>query len=176
METALIGIVGALLGALAGGVVTYVTTRSRMRLELEFAYDRELRDKRLSHYQRLFHVSRAVPREWRPDAVPSRGELRRIREEFHGWYFGEEAGGMFLTEVARQLYFRLQNGLETAASRGGHDDAVVLTGPEQESLYALASALRHQLSADVGTAQSPRLEWAPPGATPPAPSRSDVPR
>ena len=60
METALIGIVGALLGALAGGVVTYVTTRSRMRLELEFAYDRELRDKRLSHYQRLFHVSRGA--------------------------------------------------------------------------------------------------------------------
>jgi hypothetical protein len=175
MKAALIGVVGGVLGAIAGGLVTYLTTRSRMRLELEYAHDRELRDKRLPHYQRLFHVSRAVPREWRPDAVPSRAELRRIREEFHGWYFGDDAGGMFLTDMARDLYFRLQNGLEATSGQRGHEEEP-LTGQEQKSLYKLASALRHQLSADVGTAQAPRLEWAPPGATLPPPSRSEVRR
>jgi len=161
---ALIGVAGIILGAVVGGLVTYLTTRSRMRLELEYAYDRELRDKRLPHYQRLFHISRAVPREWRPDAVPSRAGLRDIREEFHDWYFGADASGMFLTETARDLYFGLQNGLE-AAARGADVGGEALTEKEQVTLYELASALRHQLSADVGTGQSPRLKWAPPGPT-----------
>ena len=141
-----------------------------MRLELEYAHDRELRDKRLAHYQRLFHISRAVPREWLPEAVPSRAELRDIRAGFHDWYFGADAGGMFLTEAARELYFGLQNGLETAAQRV--DGGEALTDNEQSTLYGLASALRHQLSADVGTAQSPRLKWAPPGPTLASPARS----
>ena len=37
------GLLGAVLGALAGGIDTYATTRSTMRLELEHAYDRALR-------------------------------------------------------------------------------------------------------------------------------------
>ena len=157
-------------GRLPEGLVTYLTTRSRMRWELEYAHDRELRDKRLLHYQRLFHISRAVPREWLPDAVPSRAGLRDIRADFHNWYFGADAGGMFLTEVARELYFGLQNGLETAA-RGAGDGGEALTEDEQLTLYKLASALRHRLSADLGTAQSPRLKWAPPGPTLASPTR-----
>jgi hypothetical protein len=94
---ALIGIAGVVLGALAGTIATYLTTRSKMRWELVYAYDRELRDKRLPHYQKLFHLSGAVPREWRPGTVPSRAELWQIRQQFHDWYFGTDAGGMFLT-------------------------------------------------------------------------------
>lgn len=159
---ALIGIAGVVLGAVAGTIATYLTTRSRMRWELVYAYDRELRDKRLPHYQKLFHITRALPREWRPDAVPSRDDLWRTREEFHDWFFAADAGGMFLTQPARDLYFGLQNGLEKAAARpdlspGGGE--APLTKGEQEMLYELASALRHQLSADVGTAQSSRLDW-----------------
>lgn len=173
---ALIGVVGVVLGAVAGAIATYLTTRSRMRLELEYAHDRELRDKRLPHYQRLFHISRSVPREWRPHQVPSRADLQQFRKDFHNWYFGPDAGGMFLTEAARSLYFNLQNGLE-AATAGSFDKSTnregqkPLTGVEKETLYKLASALRHQLSADVGTAQSPRLEWARPGPTLPPPLR-----
>lgn len=172
---ALIGVVGIVLGAVGGGFVTYLTTRSRMRLELEYAYDRELREKRLPHYQRLFHISRAVPRQWPPNAVPSRAELRVIRAQFHNWYFGADAGGMFLTEAARKLYFDLQNGLETAA-RGPDVGGTTLTEDEQLTLYELASALRHRLSADVGTTQSPRLPWTSPEPTVAPPSRMAAPR
>lgn len=147
-----------------------------MRWELVYAYDRELRDKRLPHYQKLFHLSGAVPREWRPGTVPSRAELGQIREQFHDWYFGTDAGGMFLTEAARDRYFALQNGLQTAAAgpgpSGDGGGGEPLAAAEQTTLYQLASALRHQLSADVGTAQSPRLDWAQPGPTLAPPSRA----
>lgn len=173
MET-LIGIAGVVLGAVAGTIATYLTTRSKMRWELVYAYDRELREKRLPHYQNLFHLSGTVPREWRPDAVPARTELWKIRELFHDWYFGTDAGGMFLSEAARDRYFALQNGLQTVAGPdpSAGEAGEPLTSAEQATLYQLASALRHQLSSDVGTAQSPRLEWARPGPTLAAPSRA----
>ena len=44
--TVLVGLVGVLLGAVAGAVTTYLTTRSNMLLDLDHAYDRTLRDKR----------------------------------------------------------------------------------------------------------------------------------
>lgn len=102
-------------------------------------------------------------------------DLQRIREQFHDWYFGIDAGGMFLTEAARDLYFGLRNGLETAArpdlsSAGGEGS---LTKDEQTTLYELASALRHQLSADVGTTQPSRLDWTRPGPTLAPPSGSE---
>src|SRR5690242_18909268 len=54
-------------------------------------------------------------------------------------------------EAARNLLFRLQNGLEAVAGRDDRAGEPLCTH-EQESLYRLASALRNQLSADVGTA------------------------
>ncbi len=107
----LIGLVSVLLGAVAGALGTYVTTKARMRLELQLAYDRALRDLRLPHYQRLFHLSGCIPREWRPGEEPTRAELQHLREGFHDWYFGPDAGGLFLTQAAKDHYLRLQDEL-----------------------------------------------------------------
>jgi hypothetical protein len=95
--TLLIGLFGALLGTLIGAIATYLTTRSNMRLTLEHSYDQTLRDKRLERYQALFHASKCLPRYWLPTENPTRKDLQQFRQDFHDWYFGEEAGGMFLT-------------------------------------------------------------------------------
>jgi hypothetical protein len=167
----LAGLLGAVLGALVAGVVTYATTRSKMRLEMEYAHDRTLSDKRLEHYQRLFHISRCIPRRWRAGEEPSREDLARYNEDFHNWYFGEQAGGLFLTPQAKELYLRIRNTLSAASHPDGSAVTVEspLTPDESHMLRQLVSELRHQLVEDVGAAHPPRLRWTrlAPTVTPP---------
>jgi hypothetical protein len=172
-----VGLAGVVLGALVGALTTYLTTRSTMRIELEHSYDRALRDKRLERYQHLFHISRCLPRYWRPAEAPTRHDLDRFREDFHDWYFGEAAGGMFLTPAAKDAYMRLLNTL-AQATRENWDDSQSserspLSADESETLRKLASELRHQLAEDVGAANPPRLRWTRLGRTIPPPPPLD---
>jgi len=165
-----IGLVSVVVGATAGAFATLVTTRNRMALEQRLTYDRGLRDLRLPHYQGLYHASRCIPREWRPGDEPSRADLVDVRERFHDWYFGEGAGGMFLSEAARTTYFELQNALQAIAQQAaGATDRMSPT--ESERLRGLASDLRHQLRQDLGTGEAPQLTWTPTGPTPAPPPR-----
>ena len=78
--------ISAAFGLLAGGAATYFTTRAQLRVEAEHAYDRSLRDLRLPHYQRLFHLTHVMPKEWLPSTIPRRMDLISIRENLRGWY------------------------------------------------------------------------------------------
>ncbi|GGL20035.1 hypothetical protein [Mangrovihabitans endophyticus] len=176
--TALIGLAGVIVGALLSAITTYFTMRSTKRIELEHAYDRALRDKRLESYQRLFHVSKCLPRYWRAEETPTRQDLRRYRRDFHDWYFGEDAGGLFLSDAAKGAYLRLLNSLAEVAltnrdvPEGSQEPP--LSAEESRVLRALASELRHQLAADIGTANPPRLQWTRPSQTiSPPPSVTD---
>ena len=137
-------------------------------MEAEHAYDRSLRDLRLPHYQRLFHLTRVMPREWLPSTIPSKVDVISIRESLRDWYFGEESGGMFLSQPARDWYFRLYDGLESAIA-GLDDDAEPLSRESAAELRQRASALRHQLVADLGVAERPRIKWIIPAKTQPPP-------
>ncbi len=119
--------ISAALGLLAGGAATYFTTRAQLRAEAEHAYDRSRsRDLRLPHYQRLFHLTRVMPREWLPSTIPCKVNVISIRESLRDWYFSEESGGMFLSQPARDQYFRLYDELESAIAGLG-DDAEALS-------------------------------------------------
>jgi hypothetical protein len=173
--TVVIGLVGVVLGGLIGAVTSYLTTRSSLLLQLEHSYDVALRDRRLERYQALFHLSERIPRRWRPGAEPSRADLLGFWAMFHDWYFGEGAGGMFLTPEAKARYLRLQNALIEAAREdaNGTADSAPLTDPESHLLRHLASELRHQLAEDVGAAHPPRLRWTRVGRTVEAPPGMD---
>jgi hypothetical protein len=153
-----VGLVTAVVGALVGVIATYATTRSTMRIQLEHTYDRALRDIRLPHYQRLFHISKCLPRPGFYKKVPTRQDLLDFRGEFHDWFFGEGAGGMFLPKATRDLYFDLMDEL-VAKGKDTKESSLdsQLTPDELEALYQLASKLRHQLTRDLGAAQPPRL-------------------
>lgn len=172
--TAIIGFAGAILGAVLGAVATYLTTRSNMRLTLEHAYDQALQGKRLERYQELFHVSRCLPRYWAPgDEEPKQKDLQQYIENFHNWYFGENAGGMFLTPAASDIYVRLLNLLAELAFADGTEadgppDRPLPTAGSQ-ALRQLAADLRRQLAEDTGAANPPRLRWTRPGTQPPPP-------
>ena len=176
------------VAAAAAGFATLITTQKKSALdqrnavaaavqeqqlahasalqELRLAYDRALRDLRLPHYQRLYHVSGCIPRDWHEWEVPTAAKLLEFRQGFHDWYFGEEAGGLFLTEAARDRYFHLMNELERQGRASPAPPADVL-----EQIKNLASDLRHQLIQDVGTAEPPQFEWRRIGYPPPPPSR-----
>jgi hypothetical protein len=160
-----ISIISALAGLLAGGAVTYLTSRAQFRIEAEHAYDSTLRDLRLPHYQRLFHLTERIPREWWPSSIPSKAQLFAMREAFHDWYFSE-AGGMFLSQAARKAYSLLQSEIQSAANRLPSDVALLATD-DAVKVRQRASALRHQLSADLGVAQQPRQRWTAPQDVPP---------
>jgi hypothetical protein len=164
------GLVGILMGGVIGSIGTFITTKKRMSLEHELSHDRELRNLRLPHYQRLYRVSESIPREWRRGQIPSRPDLVKLREQFHGWFFGkgsdptDGAGGLFLTAPARDVYFKLMNELQSVAdSRDGQSD--FLSREESTRLRQLASELRHQLVHDLGTAEEPLLRWTRLGPT-----------
>jgi hypothetical protein len=54
MEELLAGLLGALVGTAAGGLAAYLTSRAQMRRELEYAYDRDLRARRVEAYVSLY--------------------------------------------------------------------------------------------------------------------------
>ena len=174
MTATFIGLAGVVIGAFVGAITTYLTTRSNMRLQLEYAYDQTLRDKRLERYQELFHLSKCFPRYWLSGEEPTRKDLRQFHENFHDWYFGEAAGGMFLTIAAKELYLNMQNAIFNAVSKedGTPKEDAPLLPAESKALIDMASALRHQLAEYIGAANAPRLNWTRPKPTlAPAPER-----
>lgn len=163
----LIAVVSVVIGALAGAIGTLLTTRSRVDLEQRAGFDRELRTLRVPPYQALHHTSEPLAREWRGDP-PDSEQLTDLRERFHDWYFGPQAGGMFLTEAARTHYFQLMNQLQILAWELRDDQRA---SPQQlHTLLDTAHRLRQQLRADLGTAESPKLIWTARGLTPAPPS------
>ena len=162
----LIGLVGAIVGAAAGGLSAFFTARIQLRRELEYAHDRELRTRRLDPYMSLYRRTKTLPRYWR--TAPLRAELASWSESLHEWYF-DEAGGLFLSDDARVVYHDVLEVIAVTAIAGDHDDPV--SEAELERLWRAGQALRRQLAADVGSADSPRLPGSRPAVTPPAITR-----
>ena len=160
-----ITLVSAIGGIIAGGILTYFNSRSQLYIQAEHAYDRALRDLRIPHYQALFHLTGNIPRQWLTVKRPRRRDLYKLREQLHYWYFSEQAGGMFLSRSATEAYLSLQNELQTIAAGMTDDDQLI---GEQESvlLRESASALRHQLTADLGTGERPHRAWTAPRIVP----------
>ncbi|MEV0465639.1 hypothetical protein AB0I30_29675 [Nocardia tengchongensis] len=172
--TVVVGLVGAILGSLVGGFITYLTTRLNMRLTLEHTYDQAIQNKRIERYQSLFQLTGYFPRYWPPHVpTPTREDLRVYNDAFRNWYFGEGAGGMFLTPAAQEQYMRLRNVLAEIAFKDFRAPSTVSPEPlspeEAKILQALAIELRRQLTEDVGAAHPPRIKWTRPEPLPPAP-------
>jgi hypothetical protein len=157
-----IGFLGAVLGTAAGGLSVFLTTRAQMRRELEHTYDQELRTRRMESYMSLYKRTEKLPRYW-PAQQPIRREMQEWVRAFDDWYFGE-AGGMFLSDKARQAY---HDALEVIAAISAGPPDATLTDSEIERLWRAGQALRRTLAADVGAAEVPRLPGRPPTISPP---------
>jgi hypothetical protein len=74
----LVGLLGALIGTAAGGPSAFLTGRAQMRRELAYAYDRELRARRMDAYMSLYKRTGKLPRYWPTN--PKRKELRDFQK------------------------------------------------------------------------------------------------
>ena len=155
-----IGFLGAVVGTAAGGLSVFLTTRAQMRRELEHTYDQELRTRRMESYMSLYKRTDKLPRYWTTN--PVRSEMQGWVQAFDDWYFGE-AGGMFLSDKARQAY---HDALDVMAAVSDGPQDATLTDPEIDRLWRAGQALRRTLAADVGAAEVPRLPGREPLKTP----------
>ena len=152
----MVAFASSILGGSIVAVLAFLTTR----YALLYSYDQRLRDRRLERYQELFRLTRLLHRYYLIDDVPTREDLAKLRRELDAWYFGEAAGGMFLTKGAKNIYMQMNDTIaEVAFENGKSRENSLLSPAESETLRQLASALRHQLAADVGAAHPPRLRW-----------------
>jgi len=156
-----IGFLGAITGTATGGLSVFLTSRAQMRRELVYTYDQNLRARRVDAYQGSYKLTSKMPRQW-PGEAPVRREMHEWAHQFDDWYFGE-AGGMFLTNDARDAY---TNALETmsAVLDEGPDDAT-LTAEEVRRLWKAGQNLRRVLAADIGAANRPHMPGPLPDPT-----------
>ncbi len=160
----LVGFLGALVGAAAGGLSVFLTTRAQMQRELAYTYDRELRARRMEAYVSLYKRTDKLPRYW--PINPERRELRDFSEAFHEWYFSE-AGGLFLSDDAKESYFSAMGVMATVAREGSEQDQ--LSDGDIDRLWRAGETLRGRLAADIGAAEDLRFIGRVP-EMPPAPS------
>jgi hypothetical protein len=71
-------------------------------------------------------------------------ELSDFSEAFEAWYFGE-AGGLFLSDKARDAYHSMLEVMATVAGEGSKEDQ--LTDEDTERLWRGGQALRRRLAA-----------------------------
>jgi hypothetical protein len=149
----LVGLLGGVIGSIAGGSLTWASTRWTLRRQLEHSYDKELRSERLAAYRQLWQITGALPRYQWPSKA-SRSDLRQLMKQFHRWYF--DVGGLFFSQAAKDAYFEMMNALDATAGRRIDDDTEV-DDVAFLGLFRAGELLRLQLAADVGTGLQPQV-------------------
>lgn len=143
-DSVVVAVATGLASAIVGGVLTYVTTFKKIRLDLAAQYDADLRRDRIGVYKTLWKCTEPLARYARQQDFTHQDALT-LATALRCWYF--EEGGIFLSEPARDAYFELQKALKTL-----HGDLQQpVPGPVLDKLMEIGSALRTQLSQDVGT-------------------------
>jgi hypothetical protein len=130
--------------ALGSALLTYMTTFVKIRQDLAAQYDADLRQDRISVYKQLWQCTEPLAR-YAPERVFTFHDAHALAADLRRWYF--EQGGLFLSEPARDAYFELQKALKTLEE----DSDRPLPNPTLEKLMEKGSAVRTQLSKDVGT-------------------------
>jgi hypothetical protein len=148
-EKAMIGIAGVLLGALT----TYVVAILKLRRELEYKYDTDLRDKRIPQYLALWKLLEDLAKYARPRQLTF-ADLQQLSASLRQWYF--EQGGLFLSDKSRDAYFALQEEIKEVLA-GGVPPQSEVDETTYEALRQKGSTLRTALTQDVGTRKAPQI-------------------
>lgn len=152
MTTWLIPLLTLTAGALVSGIVTYVSTRSKLTLD----YDADLRQKRIEVYTDLWCRMEPLAKYVPPTRFRA-AEVKELAESLQAWFFG--TGGLFLSTATRGDYFALQEVLRRISDGWGWEDSERerLDPSIREYLRIHGSRLRTSLTRDVGTRTRPKV-------------------
>jgi hypothetical protein len=138
------------LSGVAGLLASYFGIRWQIRKDLEAKYDASLRELRLKAYGPLWSLTKPLALFAR-GTYPTQKQLEALAVSLRDWYF--DSGGLYMSEGARDAYFRLQRALRAlASSNRWRDDRLHEIDPDTfEYLRRIGSRLRTMLTLDVGT-------------------------
>jgi hypothetical protein len=148
-----------LIGAAAGlvsAVLTYASTRAKVRLDLAAQYDKDLQDSRLTTYKELWAMLEPLARYGRVEAITYE-TIRSISNQTRTWYF--QKGGIYLTQKSRGPYFKWKAFMQPVLdNRELANKPKTEIPPEQlENILKSGSRLRTALSDDIGTKRLSRV-------------------
>jgi hypothetical protein len=151
-ENIIIGLISGIVGA----VITYFTTRSKIRLELTAEYDKELRKKRLEVYQELWKLLKPLARFSRENPITYQ-IVKDTSENMRNWYF--DTGGIFLTKESRIPYFALKKEMQKIIDNDDLEKSVEMIREEElNPILRQGNSLRTSLSEDIGTRKKPWIQ------------------
>ena len=128
--------------------------RQRLTQELRAQYDTDLRQHRLSAYEKLWQNTGRFPLYARSEPV-TRESAQQFAVELRKWYF--DTGGIYLTDGSKNAYFAVQGAVEKVLESHPMDvpPDTELPPDDYESVRAACSTLRSKLVSDVGTRKNP---------------------
>lgn len=150
-------ILSGILSAIITAVVTYLATVVKIRRELEATYDRDLRDKRIAVYKELWKQLEPLAKYGRSRQF-SLEVARDLTQNLRNWYF--ETGGLFLSDRTRDAYFSVQEALKLVCEDNLLGESQPIDGMRFEAIRKMGSALRTQMTLDVGTRKRPLTDEA----------------
>src|SRR5437899_2877038 len=96
-------IVTGLISGVLSSVLTYFSTRSKIRLDLTVEYDKKLHDDRLNLYTKLWPKTKYLARFSRQSPLTYK-VVKTTAEGMRNWYF-DDRGGIYLSKRSRKPYF-----------------------------------------------------------------------
>jgi hypothetical protein len=145
-------VLAAIIGAIAGGMSTYLGAILKFRVDLKSQYDKDLRDKRIAQYSDLWRLTGTFPKYARENRLMHQ-DLQTLMVALREWYFTK--GGMFLSDASRDAYFALQEELKSVCD--GFQPGSIVEETAYQRLRGKGSAVRSALVRDVGTRKASEL-------------------
>jgi hypothetical protein len=152
MSSVITGFVSGILSS----VLTYFSTRSKIRLDLTVEYDKDLRKKRLELYKDLWPKTKPLA-EFSAEAPLTFDIVKTVTYDMRDWYFAE--GGIYLSRRSRRPYFNLKSLMEEVLDDKllQQDHAKPIDGPRLKKILVAVRDLRTSLSDDIRTRNAPWL-------------------
>lgn len=149
-QSFVVPLLSGLISAAITAVITYLSTRSRIKLDLTAEYDKELRQERLEVYKTLWALLKPLAR-YSPEGPLTYQLVKDTSERMRDWYF--EAGGIYLSRTTRNPYFELKAAMQEVIDDpelAKHPDRP-LDDPKILPLLERGRSLRASMADDIGT-------------------------
>lgn len=142
----------AVLGLVSGAVLAYVTAVVKFRKDLEAEFDKDLRERRLGAYEKLWATLESLARYDLPEPLTPY-VLSKVTEAMRQWYF--QSGGLYLSDDTRKVYFTLKDAIQRVVNNSALERDAEIPGWAQKPVIDAASLLRACLARDVRTRRAP---------------------
>jgi len=156
MTASWLSVLTGLVSGVLSSLLTYFSTRSKIRMDMTVEYDKSLHDKRLTLYTDLWPKTEPLAR-FLPHSALTYKTVECVSEELRAWYFKE--GGIYLSRQSRKPYFSLKEQLQRVIEDEDlkkQPDAPINDG-HREAILGAASRLRTSLADDIRTRRAPWL-------------------